>query len=113
MENKYDFEVKIQELQAEIQANAARAIYHVELAQKQAQTIQNVQAGRATLESGNGSKSGPPEPARASQIDRLGRNDLCWCGSGKKYKHCHYREDQKSRQTVNQKQVKRSVKRRR
>jgi len=22
-----------------------------------------------------------------------GRNDLCWCGSGKKYKHCHWRED--------------------
>lgn len=23
----------------------------------------------------------------------LGRNDPCWCGSGKKYKHCHWRED--------------------
>jgi len=21
---------------------------------------------------------------------KLGRNDLCWCGSGKKYKRCHY-----------------------
>lgn len=21
---------------------------------------------------------------------KLGRNSLCWCGSGKKYKHCHY-----------------------
>jgi preprotein translocase subunit SecA len=21
---------------------------------------------------------------------KLGRNDLCWCGSGKKYKKCHY-----------------------
>jgi hypothetical protein len=25
---------------------------------------------------------------------RLDRNDPCWCGSGKKYKHCHWREDQ-------------------
>ncbi len=25
---------------------------------------------------------------------KLGRNDPCWCGSGKKYKQCHYREDQ-------------------
>jgi len=25
----------------------------------------------------------------------LGRNDSCWCGSGKKYKHCHYESDQK------------------
>jgi hypothetical protein len=23
----------------------------------------------------------------------LGRNDRCWCGSGKKYKRCHYEED--------------------
>ena len=26
---------------------------------------------------------------------KLGRNDPCWCGSGKKYKHCHlYRENE-------------------
>lgn len=24
----------------------------------------------------------------------IGRNDPCWCGSGRKYKHCHWREDQ-------------------
>lgn len=22
-------------------------------------------------------------------MSRMGRNDLCWCGSGQKYKHCH------------------------
>ena len=27
----------------------------------------------------------------------LGRNDRCWCGSGKKYKHCHLQADQKKR----------------
>ncbi|MBI4039663.1 preprotein translocase subunit SecA [Candidatus Daviesbacteria bacterium] len=25
-----------------------------------------------------------------SHKQKLGRNDLCWCGSGKKYKRCHY-----------------------
>jgi hypothetical protein len=25
----------------------------------------------------------------------LGRNDLCWCGSGKKYKKCHLPADEK------------------
>ncbi len=25
---------------------------------------------------------------------KLGRNDPCYCGSGKKYKNCHYRDDQ-------------------
>jgi|PlaIllAssembly_1097288.scaffolds.fasta_scaffold3132588_1 hypothetical protein len=24
-----------------------------------------------------------------------GRNDACWCGSGKKYKKCHLSEDEK------------------
>jgi preprotein translocase subunit SecA len=25
---------------------------------------------------------------------KIGRNDPCWCGSGKKYKQCHYKDDQ-------------------
>ena len=25
----------------------------------------------------------------------LGRNESCWCGSGKKYKKCHLIEDEK------------------
>lgn len=25
----------------------------------------------------------------------IGRNDPCWCGSGQKYKHCHWRQDQR------------------
>ena len=28
-----------------------------------------------------------PQPVRAAQ--KIGRNDPCPCGSGKKYKHCH------------------------
>lgn len=24
---------------------------------------------------------------------KIGRNDPCWCGSGKKYKRCHWRQD--------------------
>jgi preprotein translocase subunit SecA len=27
---------------------------------------------------------------------KLGRNEPCWCGSGKKYKQCHLREDQQA-----------------
>ncbi|MBU1700195.1 MAG: SEC-C domain-containing protein, partial [Candidatus Eisenbacteria bacterium] len=30
----------------------------------------------------------PPKEAA-----RLGRNEACWCGSGKKYKRCHYEAD--------------------
>lgn len=30
------------------------------------------------------------EAAESSGKKKLGRNDPCWCGSGKKYKKCHY-----------------------
>ena len=30
-------------------------------------------------------------------IPDLGRNDPCWCGSGKKYKKCHMESDEKKR----------------
>ncbi|AEB12192.1 preprotein translocase subunit SecA [Marinithermus hydrothermalis] len=36
-----------------------------------------------------------PQPAQARESGKkpkkIGRNDPCWCGSGKKYKHCHGR----------------------
>ena len=28
-------------------------------------------------------------------MEKIGRNDLCWCGSGKKYKKCHSNFDSK------------------
>ncbi len=28
-------------------------------------------------------------------MEKLGRNEKCWCGSGKKYKQCHYAMDEK------------------
>lgn len=33
-----------------------------------------------------------PPPAKK----RPGRNEPCWCGSGRKYKHCHLRADEQS-----------------
>jgi hypothetical protein len=33
--------------------------------------------------------SGESVPAQ-----KPGRNDICWCGSGKKYKKCHLPEDE-------------------
>lgn len=36
-----------------------------------------------------------PRP-KERQIE-LGRNDACWCGSGKKYKKCHLKKDELTR----------------
>jgi preprotein translocase subunit SecA len=30
-----------------------------------------------------------PETVVKTDRDKIGRNDPCWCGSGKKYKKCH------------------------
>ena len=30
-------------------------------------------------------------------IPVLGRNDICWCGSGRKYKTCHLSADDRKR----------------
>jgi SEC-C motif/Protein of unknown function (DUF1186) len=39
--------------------------------------------------------SEPIAPIAASRKSaKPGRNDPCWCGSGKKYKHCHMRADE-------------------
>jgi len=48
---------------------------------------ENIDKSDSTGLSGNAdktAKSGTPAFAK------LGRNDPCWCGSGKKWKHCHY-----------------------
>jgi preprotein translocase subunit SecA len=41
---------------------------------------------------GEAQRSGPGEPVGVGAPGKkLGRNDLCWCGSGRKYKRCHGR----------------------
>jgi preprotein translocase subunit SecA len=51
-------------------------------------------AGVAPLAAGDGAGTGGPQgenPTTVVKADRekIGRNDPCWCGSGKKYKKCH------------------------
>jgi preprotein translocase subunit SecA len=47
-------------------------------------------AGAAALGLGSGSTSTlSPQTVVASDKDKVGRNDPCWCGSGKKFKKCH------------------------
>ena len=48
--------------------------------------------GRPVGGSSNASSGGPTGPIRPGYSPagvRMGRNDTCWCGSGKKYKKCH------------------------
>jgi preprotein translocase subunit SecA len=48
------------------------------------------EAAMAAAASG-GEPSEPPhvEQRRVDESENIGRNDPCWCGSGKKFKKCH------------------------
>jgi preprotein translocase subunit SecA len=47
-------------------------------------------AGSATAGAlGASGGSSTPRPVVKSELESIGRNDPCWCGSGKKYKKCH------------------------
>jgi uncharacterized protein YecA (UPF0149 family) len=52
--------------------------------------MQQQQASRAQTASALGSRVNQPIHKQA----KPGRNDPCWCGSGKKYKNCHMAEDE-------------------
>ena len=48
--------------------------------------------GYTDAESGNGAEGALPpvvEQRHLSEEEQIGRNDPCWCGSGKKFKKCH------------------------
>ncbi len=48
-------------------------------------------AGAAAVTQGGAGNGAPenPETVVKSEQEKIGRNDPCWCGSGKKYKKCH------------------------
>ena len=98
------------ELRERIEANIVSAIYRVQV-QRNAPSPppppplvrQVTESGPGELDGSNGADRGAkPQQRRAAPLEaaaavpagaaaKLGRNDPCWCGSGKKYKRCHGR----------------------
>jgi preprotein translocase subunit SecA len=101
-----------QSLQDEIREMAARNVFRVQVSapispvrrtaptlQQLAQTPQGqamrpvaAAAAAGGVAASAGGQVAAAEPVR--KTTNLGRNDPCWCGSGKKYKHCHLKSDQ-------------------
>ena len=83
-------------LMLRIQRSVARTVYWMpqEAPQSQPQPRRRLQASRPSLVQGQQPVRQAPTPRSVDELP--GRNDPCWCGSGKKYKHCHLRSDQKS-----------------
>ncbi|MCL4458981.1 MAG: preprotein translocase subunit SecA [Chloroflexi bacterium] len=80
VEYKAEAHRMFQDLLANIQRDIVHTIYHV--------TLQK-EAPRPSMRSNREEISSQREPVRAGH--KIGRNDPCPCGSGKKYKKCHGR----------------------
>ncbi len=75
-----------QQMQGQIDAQAIRDMFRVQLNTVQQPARRNIRAMRPDAQA-----ESKPQPVRAQ--NKLGRNDPCWCGSGKKYKNCHLKSD--------------------
>ncbi len=74
-------------LRKQIDRQATHVIFTAQLQQVQRQPVRRqMQAIRPGAEADK-----KPEPVRV--VNKLGRNEPCWCGSDKKYKDCHMRSD--------------------
>ncbi len=71
-----------EELNHLIREDTVRAVYHA----KVRVTPERVQTAKPTEARMAG--DGPRQPKRAKASEKIGRNDPCPCGSGKKYKNC-------------------------
>jgi preprotein translocase subunit SecA len=94
------------ELKATIRQDVTRTIFRVTVVAEPQQPVRRMQerredvsaaapaaatvgtaAGAAVATATNGNSGGAPQPVQRGP--KIGRNDPCWCGSGKKYKRCH------------------------
>jgi preprotein translocase subunit SecA len=83
------FEELTEGIRADIVANMFRVQVTPQEAPPEPQPAYN---GSVSRGDGKAAASGPGEPVGVGAPNRkLGRNDLCWCGSGRKYKRCHGR----------------------
>jgi preprotein translocase subunit SecA len=85
------------QLTGAIQEEVVRRIYHpaIQIETPRPQKLQAehpdaMAASRMQAETPGATKQAP-KPVRVQKTP--GRNEQCWCGSGKKYKHCHMKSD--------------------
>jgi preprotein translocase subunit SecA len=94
-----------QELLARIQQRVARSVFLLPRALAAQPTQQPLRtthrpAARPSARAPRREKMSQTQPGHTGDVRPdcdLGRNDPCWCGSGKKYKHCHMRKDEQAR----------------
>jgi len=91
---KEGFEM-FQNLMAKFEQNLARMLFRLEPTATPVSVPTNATEGRGDAASAVNSDNIPQRSQTESSkpvinAKTLGRNDPCWCGSKKKWKHCHY-----------------------
>ena len=82
-----------EEMQDQIQDRASYDLLNIRVQTAQQQPVRrDFRAWRPGVENGAAATS-RPEPVRKTAKQKLGRNAPCWCGSGRKYKQCHMKQD--------------------
>ncbi|PJF41952.1 MAG: preprotein translocase subunit SecA [Phototrophicales bacterium] len=93
-------------MQEEVRHQAVKNLYNFTINAKerleQRRIIQMREAQAASAS--EAAQKSKPEPIRNTA--KLGRNDPCWCGSGKKYKNCHLRSDQSTSAPMRRERIK-------
>jgi preprotein translocase subunit SecA len=94
------------ELGRAIRGEVVLHLFHAELAPQDAEELvqqnqnggnlqyehENTQGAQAIAQAGGAAVApagGTTQTIQASPHEKLGRNEPCWCGSGKKFKKCH------------------------
>ena len=88
VEYKIEALTMFEEMEAAIQDQIAGLIYHVAIVSQEEQQVQD---RLQTAQASHGGESSPAESQKTPKNadgTKVGRNDPCPCGSGKKYKNC-------------------------
>ncbi|MCX6724837.1 MAG: SEC-C metal-binding domain-containing protein, partial [Candidatus Shapirobacteria bacterium] len=88
VEYKKEAFASFEKLMAMIENEVIRRVFRVQVAQPSVRP-QRIQTNIDTQDN-MGLKTSTSSPVTKPSGKRLGRNDPCWCGSGKKWKKCHY-----------------------
>ncbi|MGB0062694.1 preprotein translocase subunit SecA [Candidatus Binatus sp.] len=76
-------------LMAVMQQDVVEKVFSVQVQRQQdVEQIQQPKPQRVVMSHGGESEAAAPTPTKR-EADKVGRNDPCPCGSGKKYKRCH------------------------
>jgi preprotein translocase subunit SecA len=113
VEYRAEGHMMFEELSRQIREEVVFTLFHAELAPEDARELQAYQEQQAIADGGLSyehqsmmgadaiAAAGAGEEAALATMmpvteqrvvadrDKIGRNDPCWCGSGKKYKRCH------------------------